>query len=143
MDMSFKTTVNGLFNDMQCYLVIVFVIIGVFQQTVGRVIYCILKKGNMWQKSFFFSDNAEWSSKNWWKIISANVKWKLARTTNKRWWLFLTNLCKRYLQNLKYNVYNEGMYFWFNFGRYFIYFDIVCLEQGGRGRGVCLTDKIY
>ena len=52
--MSFKTTVNGLFNDMQCYLVIAFVIIGVFQQTVGRVIYCILKKGNMWQKSFFF-----------------------------------------------------------------------------------------
>ena len=71
MDMSFKTTVNGLFNDMQCYLVIAFVIIGVFQQTVGRVIYCILKKGNMWQKSLFFSDNAEWSSKNWWKIISA------------------------------------------------------------------------
>ena len=32
-----------------------------------------LKKGNSWQKSFF-SDNNEWSSKNFWKMTSADVK---------------------------------------------------------------------
>ena len=38
-----------------------------------------LKKGNSWQKKFFFffSDNVEWSStKNLWKVISADVKAK-------------------------------------------------------------------
>ena len=32
-----------------------------------------LKKENSWQKSFF-SDNAEWSFKNLWKMISAGVE---------------------------------------------------------------------
>ena len=30
-----------------------------------------LKKENLWQKCFSFSDNVEWSSKNLWKMISA------------------------------------------------------------------------
>ena len=32
-----------------------------------------LKKKNLWRKSFI-SDNVEWSSKNVWKMISADVK---------------------------------------------------------------------
>ena len=32
-----------------------------------------LKKENLWQKSFS-SDNTEWSSKNLWKMISADVE---------------------------------------------------------------------
>ena len=44
--MSFKTTVNCLFNDI-CYLVIdSFIKISVFQQTVVGVYYCILKLRN-------------------------------------------------------------------------------------------------
>ena len=42
---SYKTTVNWLFNDMRCYLVMAFFDwkTGIFQQTVVRV-YCILKQ---------------------------------------------------------------------------------------------------
>ena len=49
--MPFKTTVNWLFNDIYCYLVISCCDrkIGVFQQTVVRV-YCILKGRNYSQK---------------------------------------------------------------------------------------------
>ena len=32
----------------------------------------LIKKENLWQ--IFFSDNVEWSSKNYWKMISADVK---------------------------------------------------------------------
>ena len=32
-----------------------------------------LKKKNSWRK-YFFSDNIEWSSKNLWKMTSADVK---------------------------------------------------------------------
>ena len=53
----------------------------------------------------FFSDNVEWSSKNLWKVISAEVKAKKT-TRNKRSGgcilkIFLRNI---YLQNFKYNV---------------------------------------
>ena len=34
----------------------------------------LLKIENLRQKSFFFSDDAEWNSKYFWKIISADVK---------------------------------------------------------------------
>ena len=40
-----------------------------------------LKKQTLWQKSFFFSDNVEWSSKNLWKIIFAAEK---AHKNNKK-----------------------------------------------------------
>ena len=39
-----------------------------------------LKKENSWWKSFF-SDNAEWSFKKLWKMISADVK---ANENNKK-----------------------------------------------------------
>ena len=32
----------------------------------------LIKKENLWQ--IFFSDNVEWSSKNYWKMISVDVK---------------------------------------------------------------------
>ena len=56
----------------------------------------------------FFSDNAEWwRFKNLWKMISADVKVGLIKTTiNKRssGCKYLTNIFKKYLQNLKYSV---------------------------------------
>ena len=39
-----------------------------------------VKKGKF-MKKIFFSDNVEWSSKNFWKMISANVK---ANKSNKK-----------------------------------------------------------
>ena len=42
---------------------------------------------------------------------------KLLKTNKKRkiWWLCLTSVYKKHLQNLKYNV-KKGMYFQFDFG---------------------------
>ena len=40
-----------------------------------------LKNENLWQKSFFFSDNVERSSKNMWKMIFDDVK---ANKNNKK-----------------------------------------------------------
>ena len=54
------------------------------------------KKKNLRQKSF--SDNLEWSSKNLWKIISADVRKK--RTNG----CISFNFYRKYLQNLKYSV---------------------------------------
>ena len=53
--MPFKATVNWLFNDMWCYLVITFFDwkVGVFQQTVVRV-YCILKFQLFFHKMYIF-----------------------------------------------------------------------------------------
>ena len=62
-----------------------------------------IKKGKFVTK-ISFSDNVEWSSKNLWKMISADVKANKNNNKQKIWWLYLTNFYKRYLQNLKYNV---------------------------------------
>ena len=53
----------------------------------------------MWQK--YFSDIVESSSKNFRKMVPADVK---ANKNKRIWWLYLTNFYKRYLQNLKYIV---------------------------------------
>ena len=52
--MPFKTTVNWLFHDMWCYLVIAFFVwkIGVFQQTAVKV-SCILNSLQKWSSSLF------------------------------------------------------------------------------------------
>ena len=62
-----------------------------------------IKKGKFVTK-ISFSDNVEWSSKNLWKMISADAKANKNNNKQKIWWLYLTNFYKRYLQNLKYNV---------------------------------------
>ena len=64
-----------------------------------------LKKWKFVMK-IFFSDNVEWSSKNLWKMISADV---IKTTRNKRsGHCIFTNFYKKYLQNLKHNVKNFG-----------------------------------
>ena len=52
----------------------------------------------------FFSDIVEWSSKNWWKIIPADVKANKNQKKWKIWWLYLANFYKKYLQDLKCSV---------------------------------------
>ena len=63
-----------------------------------------LRKGKFVTKMFF--PDAEWSSKNLRKIISADVK---ANKSNW-WWFYLTNFYKKYLQNLKYSVKRECIF---------------------------------
>ena len=47
----------------------------------------------------FFSYNVEWSSKNLWKMISADVKAKQQEIKD-----LVAYLVKEYVQNLKYNI---------------------------------------
>ena len=61
-----------------------------------------VEKENFWWK-FFFSDIVEWSSKDLWKMIPADVKAITNKKKWKIWWLYLTNFCEKYLQSLKYN----------------------------------------
>ena len=75
----------------------------------------------------FFSDNIEWSSKNLWKIISADVK----ANKNKRKWMicsggcrYLTNFCKKYISSRLVIQCTKCMYFSFYFGWYSIHLNI-------------------
>ena len=62
------------------------------------------KKGKFVTKFFFFSDNVEQSSKNVWKMISADVN--ANNNTKKRSGscILPTIFHKKYLQNLEYNA---------------------------------------
>ena len=52
-----------------------------------------------------FSDSVEWSSKKLWKMISADGKTNVKQYEVKEiGGLYLINFCKKYLQNLTYNV---------------------------------------
>ena len=84
-------------------------------------------------KIFFFSDNVEWSSKNLWKMVSSDVKANKNNKKSKILWLLLTNFCKKYLQNLRYNVKSACIFIWF----WLIFYPLwYCpLKIGGMGRG--------
>ena len=75
----------------------------------------LLKKENSWQIFFFSGKYFEWSSKNLCmekRYLSADIKANTYKTTNKRsgvWWF--TNLCKKHLKNLKYNLAKQGVHF--------------------------------
>ena len=84
-------------------------------------------KKSKFATEIFFSDNIEWSSKNLWKIISADVK----ANKNKRKWIicsggcrYLTNFCKKYISSKLVIQCTKGMYFSFDFGWYSIHLDV-------------------
>ena len=52
-----------------------------------------LKKGNLWQ--IFLEDNVEWSSKNLWKMMSADVKASIKQQEIKDLVAHLTNVYTR------------------------------------------------
>ena len=74
----------------------------------GDLIEFIKKRKFM--TKIFFSDNVEENSKNLWKMMSADVKANMKQHEIKDLVTYLTILCKKYLQNLKYNV-NRGCIF--------------------------------
>ena len=62
-----------------------------------------------------FPVNVEWSAKNLWKMISADEISRTKRYSDG------TDVYKKYLQNLKYNVKGYAFFIWF-----WLVFYIVC-----------------
>ena len=68
--------------------------------------------------------------------VKANVKQEII------WWLCLTDLYKKYLQNLKYNEERACVFHLILVGIQSIL--ILCpLRRGGGGGGGCLTDNLF
>ena len=76
-----------------------------------------VKKGKLVEK-IFFSDNVQWSSKNMWKTMSADVKQQEVKRSGGLSYKEVPS--KLEIQGKK------GVYFSFDFGSYSIHLNIVC-----------------
>ena len=75
----------------------------------------------------FFLDNVEWSSKNLWNMMSANVKANIIKQQEIEDLVAVSYIFfKKYPQKLKYNV--KSVYFSFDFCWHSpsIHLDVVC-----------------